>query len=288
MERAVAAEVDALARRIELLNAEYVVMGESAAVRADAAAQMEILAAKRAVETAAAERGLEVDQGAIRTIEQLGELYRDLTGLIEERRAATEATAEAEREAAAAALRQRQAIETIGNAMTVAIQRADSFSDALRNVALSLLNVGVQGLFGAGPLGGALGSVGPSIGGSIFGSSSQQSAVVPTGQLQFAPKVVPFARGGVVASPTLFGMAGGATGLMGEAGPEAILPLRRGPGGRLGVEAATGGGGVTVTQSFTFGTNVDRVEQRAFGERIKRETVAAIVAARREDAGFLA
>ena len=30
-------------------------------------------------------------------------------------------------------------------------------------------------------------------------------------------------------------------GLMGEAGPEAILPLRRGPGGRLGVEASTDG-----------------------------------------------
>ena len=35
-------------------------------------------------------------------------------------------------------------------------------------------------------------------------------------------------------------------GLMGEAGPEAILPLRRGPDGRLGVTAAGGGGSVTV------------------------------------------
>ena len=54
--------------------------------------------------------------------------------------------------------------------------------------------------------------------------------------------VVPFAYGGVVNSPTLFPMANG-MGLMGEAGPEAIMPLRRGRGGRLGVEAA--GGGVT-------------------------------------------
>lgn len=46
--------------------------------------------------------------------------------------------------------------------------------------------------------------------------------------------VLPFAKGGVVSSPTYFGMRG-ATGLMGEAGPEAIMPLSRGPDGSLGV-----------------------------------------------------
>ncbi|MHB2211700.1 phage tail tape measure protein [Methylobacterium sp. CM6257] len=49
-------------------------------------------------------------------------------------------------------------------------------------------------------------------------------------------RVQPFAAGGIVAAPTYFPMAGG-TGLMGEAGPEAILPLGRGPDGRLGVAA---------------------------------------------------
>ena len=48
--------------------------------------------------------------------------------------------------------------------------------------------------------------------------------------------VIPFARGGVVDRPTLFPMARG-MGLMGEAGPEAVLPLRRLPPGRLGVES---------------------------------------------------
>jgi phage-related minor tail protein len=51
--------------------------------------------------------------------------------------------------------------------------------------------------------------------------------------------VTPFAKGGVVASPTYFG-SGGGMGLMGEAGAEAILPLKRGPDGALGV--ATDGG----------------------------------------------
>jgi hypothetical protein len=50
--------------------------------------------------------------------------------------------------------------------------------------------------------------------------------------------VIPFANGGVVTRPTLFPMAGGRTGLMGEAGEEAIIPLRRGRDGRLGVTMA--------------------------------------------------
>ena len=54
-------------------------------------------------------------------------------------------------------------------------------------------------------------------------------------------KVMPFARGGVVSSPVTFPMRGG-TGLMGEAGPEAIMPLARGADGALGVRAAGGGG----------------------------------------------
>lgn len=58
-------------------------------------------------------------------------------------------------------------------------------------------------------------------------------------------RVTPFAKGGVVASPTYFssgsGGSGGGLGLMGEAGAEAILPLKRGPDGALGV--ATEGSG---------------------------------------------
>ncbi|WP_371732062.1 phage tail tape measure protein [Ruegeria sp. HKCCD4315] len=49
--------------------------------------------------------------------------------------------------------------------------------------------------------------------------------------------VVPFARGGVVSQPTMFPISGGVTGLMGEAGPEAIAPLRRDGSGNLGVGA---------------------------------------------------
>lgn len=54
-------------------------------------------------------------------------------------------------------------------------------------------------------------------------------------------RVMPFAKGGVVSQPVSFPMRGG-RGLMGEAGPEAIMPLARGADGRLGVQAAGGGG----------------------------------------------
>jgi phage-related minor tail protein len=50
----------------------------------------------------------------------------------------------------------------------------------------------------------------------------------------------PFAKGGVIAAPTYFPLSPGRVGLAGEAGPEAIMPLSRGPDGRLGV-AASGG-----------------------------------------------
>ena len=62
------------------------------------------------------------------------------------------------------------------------------------------------------------------------------------------PAVTPFAKGGVIASPSYFPLGSG-LGLAGEAGPEAIMPLSRGPDGRLGV--AGGGGGVHVTFNVT-------------------------------------
>jgi len=62
--------------------------------------------------------------------------------------------------------------------------------------------------------------------------------------------VTPFAKGGVVSAPSYFPLAGG-TGLMGEAGPEAIMPLARGSDGRLGVAAGGGGGAINVTFNVT-------------------------------------
>jgi phage-related minor tail protein len=62
--------------------------------------------------------------------------------------------------------------------------------------------------------------------------------------------VAPFAEGGIVSSPTLFGM-GSSFGLMGERGAEAILPLARGPNGQLGITAQGAQTPVSVTVNIS-------------------------------------
>jgi phage-related minor tail protein len=59
----------------------------------------------------------------------------------------------------------------------------------------------------------------------------------------------PFASGGVIQSPIAFPLGGGQSGIAGERGAEAILPLARGPDGKLGV-ASSGGGGSPINVTF--------------------------------------
>lgn len=87
----------------------------------------------------------------------------------------------------------------------------------------------------------------------VGGLLAQAVGGVMNGLLPFANggafaqgRVMPFANGGVVSGATTFAMRG-ATGLMGEAGPEAIMPLARSADGRLGVQAQGGSRPVNVT-----------------------------------------
>jgi lambda family phage tail tape measure protein len=101
------------------------------------------------------------------------------------------------------------------------------------NQALTPVTDALSGVFSGG-IGSIFGSIFPSANGNSFSGG----------------RITPFANGGVVGGPTVFPMRGG-TGLMGEAGPEAIMPLRRGSDGRLGVQSSGGGGGVHVTMNIT-------------------------------------
>lgn len=77
----------------------------------------------------------------------------------------------------------------------------------------------------------------------VFSGAFAKGGVMTSGRVQA------FAKGGIVNGPTTFPMRGG-TGLMGEAGPEAIMPLTRGADGRLGVRAS-GQGNVHVVMNIT-------------------------------------
>jgi len=112
----------------------------------------------------------------------------------------------------------------------------DTLADALRGLGRSMLDAAYNA---------ALKPVTSQVGGLIArGMESFVQGALPGGGAGFAAsRVTPFARGGIVSRATTFPMRGGGTGLMGEAGPEAILPLARGPDGRLGVRGAGGSTG---------------------------------------------
>ena len=112
-------------------------------------------------------------------------------------------------------------------------------SDALQTVAKSMVNTTYQS---------ALRPVTDHFGGLL----SKGVGALIGGALPFADggsfaqgRVMPFANGGIVSGPAMFPMRGG-LGLMGEAGPEAIMPLARGPDGKLGVRGGGGSAPVNV------------------------------------------
>ena len=84
-----------------------------------------------------------------------------------------------------------------------------------------------------------------------FAKGGVLEQVTPFAKGGVLEQVTPFAVGGVVNSPTLFPMAGNKTGLMGEAGPEAIMPLTRTPNGDLGVKMVGGGASTNVINNVT-------------------------------------
>lgn len=110
---------------------------------------------------------------------------------------------------------------TLARAFAGAVAGGKSLDETLRAVALSFSSMALTSALK--PLQKGLSGALSSFVSSFSGSGG-------------APTITPFAEGGVVSRPTFFG-AGSGLGLMGERGAEAIMPLARGPDGRLGIAA---------------------------------------------------
>lgn len=129
----------------------------------------------------------------------------------------------------------------------------------IEKVALQMAVVSAMGgaSSGSGIFGSLIGSVGSFFGGGTGASASTGTAVSSYGSnFQFnakggvydSPSLSAFSNG-IVRNPTMFAFAKGGAGIMGEAGPEAIMPLTRAPDGSLGVRAVGGGGGQSVSSA---------------------------------------
>jgi len=102
----------------------------------------------------------------------------------------------------------------------------------------------------------------------IFGGGGFLSALFSANGNAFAQggKVTAYANGGVVNQPTGFQHSGG-LGVMGEAGPEAVMPLKRGKNGKLGVQVEGGSQQpVVINQSFNFSANGDDSVKRIIAQ----------------------
>lgn len=160
--------------------------------------------------------------------------------------------------------KRRKSIDILGvsaNAFAKAMTRAFSqasaggkqFDDVLKSMALKLSSMAVTNAFK--PLAKSFSKGLSSIFKDIFsgGSTTTDGGDVSIGGdgkplPTFARGgIKPFASGGVIGAPTYFPMSSGGLGLAGEAGPEAIVPLSRGPGGRLGVAMSGGSPASNIT-----------------------------------------
>ncbi len=109
-------------------------------------------------------------------------------------------------------------------------------------------------------------------------SASAKGNVFDAGRLQA------FAAGGVIGSPTLFPVRGGRMGLMGEAGPEAIMPLLRSASGHLGVRASAPPVSLRIVNNLDPATIADAMTGSA-GEQVILNTISRNSHAIRQELG---
>lgn len=150
--------------------------------------------------------------------------------------------------------------DEFGKAFTDIIFGAKSARDAIEDLTKAIIQMVFQQLVAKQISGWISGGIM-----SAFGGGSEKGNVFSGGS------IVPFARGGVVSGPTTFPMSNNRTGLMGENGPEAIMPLSRGSNGRLGVEVT---GHATKIMNVSVNVNANnpnefRGSERQMGMKMK-------------------
>jgi phage-related minor tail protein len=139
----------------------------------------------------------------------------------------------------------------------------------LVNILTQGLNMGLNALFGG---------MGSSMSSGISVTGLPTSGVFANGGVAGPDGVIPFAGGGILNTPTRM-MFGGTKALAGE-GPgmyEALLPLRRGANGQLGVQSNGGGGGgkteVTIIDQRGSNAEAVQVEERETGDGMRQISV---------------
>ena len=142
-------------------------------------------------------------------------------------------------------------------------------------IAMSKILQQVVGMF-AGSYGTGSGNVS-----DVGVSNGQATAFNPwanaNGGVYSSPSLSQYS-GQIVNKPTLFAFASGA-GVMGEAGPEAIMPLSRGSDGKLGVKAAGGGNTININTSVSVDSNGSAKSQTSSDSS---DTMARALAAQME------
>ncbi|MEM6904488.1 MAG: phage tail tape measure protein [Pseudomonadota bacterium] len=144
----------------------------------------------------------------------------------------------------------RALARSLGSSLRSALDRAifggGKFSDVFKGLARDLAGRALDSALKPvqSAIGGGIASLAGGVTEALTGALFAKGGAFSSGQVRA------FAQGGVVSGPTVFPMRRG-MGLMGEAGPEAILPLTRGADGRLGVTAAGGAGPQVVVNIQT-------------------------------------
>ena len=191
-------------------------------------------------------------------------------------------------------------------ALTTPLQEGENAFERLGNVALNVisqiaqawLSNSLNNLFsgsgggGKNSAGGLLGTIG-GLAGSFFGPVGSAIGgffgnTIGRFFADGAPfqngRVIPFARGGVVQSPATFPMSGNRTGLMGEKGAEAIMPLKRTPSGQLGVQAQVQQPSINIYNQS--GANIETVQRPDGDTDIFIKRVNSALRSERTQSGF--